>query len=57
MEEKDFCNLIKFLRVKNEIKQDVLSKKIGISSSHLSLIERNKRTLNIKDLLSSLKFF
>ena len=57
MIEKDFSNLIKFLRVQDGVKQSVLSKKLGISTPHLSLIERCQRTLSVKDFINSMNFF
>lgn len=46
---------IRYLRVKEKLKLDYLAKKLGISKSHLSLIERGERKLYADDLENTLE--
>lgn len=53
---KDFASLIKFLRVKDSIPQELLAKKINLSKSHLSMIERSIRPLRVDDFENALNY-
>ena len=43
--EPDFGSYIRRLRIKNDIGQRELAKKIGVAPSYLNDIEKNKRTV------------
>ena len=52
--EPDFGSYIRRLRIKNDIGQRELAKKIGIAPSYLNDIEKNKRTAPRIDLIKKL---
>lgn len=47
-EVKKFGKKVKYLRLKADLSQEVLSEKMGISREHLSLVERGQRCLSLK---------
>lgn len=53
---EELYSLIRYLRIKEGVTQELLAKKLGISKSHLSLIERNKRSLYVDDFKKALNY-
>ena len=51
-----FGSYIRTLRIKNNIGQRELAKKIGVAPSYLNDIEKNKRTAPRIDLIKKLSF-
>ncbi len=51
-----FGSYIRRLRIKNNIGQRELAKKIGVAPSYLNDIEKNKRTAPRIDLIKKLSF-
>lgn len=54
--KNDYAKLIKYLRVKGNIPQELLAKKIGFSKSNLSRLENNKQDFIVSDLESALNY-
>ena len=52
--KNNFKSMIRYLRLKEGIKLEYLATKLGISKSHMSLIERGKRTLSLSDFYNAL---
>lgn len=52
----NFSKILKYLRVNEGITQELLSKKMGMSKSHLSLIESEKRKLSTNDFEKALNY-
>lgn len=54
--KNNLYSLIRFLRVQQDIKLEHLSKKLGISKSHMSLMERGIRRVYLDDFVNALKY-
>lgn len=54
--KNNYSKLIKYLRLKEDIPQELLAKKIGVSRSNISRIENNKQNLIVNDLESALNY-
>lgn len=55
--KNNICSIIRYLRLKEGIKLEHLAMKLGISKSHMSLIERGKRKLSLDDFENALNCF
>lgn len=54
--KKDYASLIRYLRCKENISQELLSKKLGISKSNLSRIENKAQSLIVDDLENAVNY-
>ena len=54
--KNDYASLIRFLRLKNSVSQELLAKKIGTTKSNISRLENRKQNFIIDDLEASLNY-
>lgn len=54
--KNNYSKLIKYLRVKENIPQELLGKKLGVSKSNVSRLENSKQNLVVDDLELALKY-
>ena len=54
--KNNLYSLIIYLRVNQDEKLEYLAKKLGISKSHMSLLERDLKKLYLDDFVNALKY-
>ena len=54
--KNNLYSLIRYLRVNQDEKLECLAKKLGISKSHMSLLERDLKKLYLDDFVNALKY-
>lgn len=54
--KNDYPSLIRYLRLKENVSQELLSRKLGISKSNLSRIENKKQNLIVDDLEKAVNY-
>lgn len=54
--KNDYPSLIRYLRLKEDVSQELLSRKLGVSKSNLSRIENKKQNLIVDDLEKAVNY-